>query len=892
MNDNANRSGRPVGEFADLSGRSLLEHLLASGRTDIVEALWRYGEAQTGAEVADCVLQAGNPALAGLIAEEIMAPTIGDPVPTTIMNTLSQHRPALPKATAEALGARLLDEQPFPQSPYQSGRGVLERWVIEQEAPFADTLALAAVKEESPASSEQTVRNAAYERCRTRPKLLKDVAASMIERTETSASQATWQEVATFLQLACPVPATLSEPLKPLLHWLVERAPEYGPTPTLPDALRELVAHVALDKLREIVTGEPLRDTAGSGALLRAIEDVEGVRERTRMYASAAAHQPQLWNVLAQPIANWEDAEWKRRLSALAGGDPLQPDIAAAIIDKAPATRSVEMVDFALKQAPGGVGDPLLPRAAERLRGVLGSLASEDEATAARVEAIRWPRRSDSAETKEMLKVILDGAWSGEPELGTGLVLAANQQRQPITLGDVACLLPSQQVEQALVALEGAAERETLVGELWKVRPDELVAAASALQQRGLALDLTRALASAAPDVAFAGGGEAWETMPDDDKNELTALLVAHATETQMPLLETIVSDVRKTNAARRAQATAAIAELTPEGGALSACVVELLTSGRPELRRAGVQAIGKVKPRDEGLIRHLREIAAGGGQLGREATQVLDDLSSIFTAELSAASSLAEVRTLLPLLGAVGRPGVIEPLLGYIGPDAEYDDKDIHRLAANALRSACEFVGGDVTPEQQAALVALLEGESQEVDQQARDDVSAALASVALGEDVALARLYKEIGFDPGIAPAALYGDERDWVVRHAGLWAKEHDRGKTGRPGQLENLDIICERLTRAAYLVVGDSDNVKSQIRADETKPDYGSLIGALNSTKLSKQVANLQTLHDLRCNRTFAHIGSDPSDADMVRATESVKEAANAIIGALKEAARGR
>jgi hypothetical protein len=42
--------------------------------------------------------------------------------------------------------------------------------------------------------------------------------------------------------------------------------------------------------------------------------------------------------------------------------------------------------------------------------------------------------------------------------------------------------------------------------------------------------------------------------------------------------------------AALGAREPAAIAELTPEGGTLPACVVELLTSARPELRRAGVR--------------------------------------------------------------------------------------------------------------------------------------------------------------------------------------------------------------------------------------------------------------------------------------------------------------
>ena len=206
------------------------------------------------------------------------------------------------------------------------------------------------------------------------------------------------------------------------------------------------------------------------------------------------------------------------------------------------------------------------------------------------------------------------------PELGTEIVLAAREDNR-ITLTDVAYLLPDDEVEPALGALQRSAEREQLVRELSKVRMEELSPAVSSLQARGLALDLARALAEAEPDVAFTGGAESWDGMSSADKDELTSLLAEHGRAEQMPLLETIVSDVHRNNAKRRAQATGAIAELTPEGGTLPACVVELLTSARPELRRAGVQAIGKVRPRDESLIRHLRQIASDGGQLGREAT-------------------------------------------------------------------------------------------------------------------------------------------------------------------------------------------------------------------------------------------------------------------------------
>lgn len=429
----------------------------------------------------------------------------------------------------------------------------------------------------------------------------------------------------------------MPDPLKPLLDWLVENAPGLAQTGTFPDTLGELVAHAGTGKLEDVVGGDTLPATLGSGALLRVIEDVGSARKRVAIYAAAAAKQSQQWNVLSEATAGWDDPEWKRRLAALGAREP------------------------------------------------------------------------------------------------------------------------------------------------------------------------------------------------------------------------------------------AAIAELTPEGGTLPACVVELLTSARPELRRAGVQAIGKVRPRDESLIRHLREIASDGGQLGREGTQVLDELGSIFNSELDEASSLSEVSALLPLLGAVSRPAVIIRSWATSAP----------RLSTTTGTSTGWRPGLCGRPANPCA------GTSRRINKQPWSRCSRARAR----------RWIERLGMTCRqrlrVSRSAKMRRWRSCTRKssHTGLWAKERDRGKAGRPRQLENLDIICERLTRAAYLKVGDSENIKAQIRGDETKPDYGAVITALGSTKLSKQEANLKTLHDLRCNRTFAHIGSDASDADMVRATESFKEATKAIIGALKGATRG-
>jgi hypothetical protein len=596
--------------------------------------------------------------------------------------------------------------------------------------------------------------------------------------------------------------------------------------------------------------------------------------------------------VLAAPLPGWDEPEWKRRLKALRRSDALQPSIVATLVDQAPLPLSVEVVSFALAHPAAGSDQPLI-HAGRRLRARLGSLAPETTELDDRLDAVRWPRSAESADTKENLKQALDAAWDGgHTDDGMQLIVAA-AQRGRVTMEDAAYLLPRDEIADALRTLAGTPHGFDLAAALAAVRPEQdVVPAASALQREGFAVDLARALAPTKPDVAFAGAAEGWDALSADEQDDVTSLLVEHASALELPLLETIVLDSRKPNAARRARAARTITRLTPEGGKLPDCVVDLLESQTLDLRRAGVEAIGAVKPRDATLIARLQELAAAGGPIARVASGVLDELSSIFLEELSHASSRAEVMDVLPLLGAVGKPAVITPLLGYVGPEAEFDNRDVHRAAASALRSACESVAQDATAKEQEQLVRLLEGESAEVDAIAREDLSAALSRVALGEDAALAELYSAVKLDPRVEPDRLYGAEKDFLVRHVGLWARERDRGAAGRPGQIENMDIICERLVRAAYLKLGPSEKLKAEILAEETKPDYGSLINALQQTPLRGQVADLQTLHTLRCTKSYAHVdlGDAATEEDMVRATASFRDAGKALIGALKQAAK--
>ena len=177
-----------------------------------------------------------------------------------------------------------------------------------------------------------------------------------------------------------------------------------------------------------------------------------------------------------------------------------------------------------------------------------------------------------------------------------------------------------------------------------------------------------------------------------------------------------------------------------------------------------------------------------------------------------------------MPLLGAVGRQSVLEPLFGYLGGGAVYDDRALHQQAAMAVRSAAYRIEEVGAPEQEV-LVALIDGDEQEADPQARAALSESLARLQLGEDAALNVLYDEIKTTPSASPDRLYGDEKEALIRQLALLERARQRGQDGWGAELAHRDNVAERLVRAAYLVCdGASPNIAEQIRND-TRLDWG-------------------------------------------------------------------
>jgi hypothetical protein len=219
------------------------------------------------------------------------------------------------------------------------------------------------------------------------------------------------------------------------------------------------------------------------------------------------------------------------------------------------------------------------------------------------------------------------------------------------------------------------------------------------------------------------------------------------------------------------------------------------------------------------------------------------------------------------------------------------YDDPSVCAIAAKAVREVAEHVS-EVSEADQRMLVDLVDGERREANPEARDHLAKALARVQLGEDQALTSLYELAGVQIPPDTGALFGAEKDPIVRQLGLYRRESARGEVGRGAALTHLDNVAERLVRAAYLVcAGGSDSIKAQIRSDPRKPDYGVLIQALASVKELQRIRNdCGKLHELRSSSTeVPHPGVPPDVEVWATAHHCFKQIATRCLHILRQAA---
>lgn len=879
------RSGKRSGlgsDYAGLSGPELLVKLAEDGQLAALEALWRYGDASVSAAAVAPILRTGAPQLLELVVEQILDPSLAEPFPSQLIAALDEHRPQLSPSLADRLAARSRDPEPLPDAQMEGSRHLFEMWVVDQNGRTGEEFAIAVVSGATPRAETAPVRDSAFKRCRAGGRVLAEAAAIVTRSLEDSPSPSTWQSGAEFVEGTCQDAPTTPGPVVPVLERLLELAPECCTAETFGEHMARLAAEVGVE-IVEARLREPLLDTPGSRALLRLLPEARRAAKRSALFAVAVRTQAHLWAVIQGWLPGWDDQEWKRNLRALIGDVRIDRNILVTLINASPATLSANVIELALNQSSGPEDQPVAA-AAGRISERLTELGTDRETRRAWVAAVHWPRAKDET----ALSTLAELFGGLEESMHVRLVVRGFLEGK-IGAQTAGQLLPEEGAYQALKLMESSESRGKLAEDLARVRPEELEKAATRIQTEGFAFDLARVLAPVLPNAAFAGSAEVLQsTMSKEYKNQLIDLLAAHGTEAQAPVLETIVRDDHRENTERRVKAARKIAELTPSGQGLPACVVDLLRSNIPKLREAAVRAIEQVKPRDSELIGGLHAVVDGGGVPGKAAATALDSLASELLGDLAAASTKEGLHEVIPLLGAVGRAQVLGSLFGYLGANAEYDDIALHRAAAEAVRQAAEHVK-HVTEEDQETLVGLIDGDEREADPAAQSALSSALARLQLGDDASLKILYDELPFEVKGSPDELFGPEKERLVRQLGLYARARGQGESGWGLALSHLDNVAERLVRSAYLVCeGGSESIKEEIRTDPSQPEYGRLIGALSSIRQLNSIHDdASVLHDIRGKQSeVPHPGEQPDEETIATARRCFREIAKVSVGTLQ------
>lgn len=869
------------GDFEGVSGAALLERLADQGRTDIMEAFWRYGDPQVCAALVGPVLRTGPPSLLRFIVDEVLEPTVPEPFPTHLMGELRQRRPALSEELTNRLAGRLRDPAPLPNPQLEGGRDVLEVWVIGQSWPVGARFAVAVLKGETPRGEAADVHRAACRRCLSNPELLTEGARAAVGRIEASRSPESWNRGAELVEIACQgnrIKREIVEALRPLVVELASSAPQLAQVEQFAPRLSKLIAGPLFGILGDTLASA-LPDTPGARALLRTIPAVIHPRRRARLFAVALAQQSHLWPTLEQLIQSWDEEDWARYLAAAASVGALPATVSAYLIQTAPGSVVSHTISFALAQS-ASEADPLLTVAGMRLSQRLQELEGGSSTTDALVKTVDW-RHGCQQQNIHKLGAVFAGITA---ELIVQLLTAALGSHQ-MTARHAAILLPAGGELAALTMMRDRERRAALAAALCDARPDVGPFAVADIQEEGFSVEVARALAARWPGAAFSGSEQAWDELPDPARDELVDLLGRHATIQETAVIEAIIRDDHVGNAHRRAKAVRTMGALLSGTGDLPSCVAELLRSNIGELREAAVRAIARISSRDLEVIDLLHGVEQDGGDPGRAASEALEAVARKLIVELEAASTKDPVAELLPVLGATGRPMVLPYLLRYLGARAIYDDPNLHRIAASATARWAERSSA-VSPDEQAQLVALLDGEEREADPSARADLSKALARVQLGEDETLQVLYDFIDFHPQADPAQLFKQEKDPLVRQLALYERERSRGQAGWGAALAHLDNAAERLVRAAYLECAEaSDKIKAQIRSDPGRPDYGSLIGALGSVKELQAIRDdCGKLHDIRSKFTeVPHPGTPPDASAWTTAHHCFTEIGKTCVG---------
>jgi hypothetical protein len=315
----------------------LLEKLADERQFAVLQAFWCYGEAEVAAHAVGPILATGAPHLIEPIAAEVLEPSLGEPFPSSLIAELNERRPQLRSKLGARLAERLLDEAPFATAQYESGRRVLELWVLGQDGKVGEDFAIAVIADETLMASDTAVRASAFQRCRASARVLEEVAATVARGLKEEPSTATWNRGAEFVEEVCRNARDAPQPVVPIVRRLVEVAPQHGQLDPLPPELCRRIGSVAASEL-EAQLDERLPDTPGARALVRVVGELPRAPMRASLFARVVHEQPHLWAVAQPELAEWDEAEWKRRLKALIDDVKVERTILVQLLNAAPLT--------------------------------------------------------------------------------------------------------------------------------------------------------------------------------------------------------------------------------------------------------------------------------------------------------------------------------------------------------------------------------------------------------------------------------------------------------------------------------------------------------------------------------------------------------------------------
>lgn len=866
--------------WKDQYGANFLARLEEEQDWRAVQALWRWGSSTDLPALADLMARSGDSALAVLLGFEVTAARYAGYLPT-LPDLLYHHGPIVKEDIAARVLGRLLDADNPLEATYQQQHHLLAAWLMRQPGAALDDLAIEIALGGHTYSDTAEPRDAAVQRISQDGALGARLVQAFTEQPDRWDTGNGWTRTADVIG-RIGNPKHRADLVRRLTADLLTLSPDEAVQPT-PAFVALMERHGSKD-LASAFSGEPLPNTPGTTAAVHAVAKFTTPQARDELVMALAANQPTLWSGFRQVVhGSWSVEDWTRMLTRWSASGSVLIEF-GELIDEAPEETAVLRLRVAVLH--GAEREDYGAQVAVRvLRPIVGSPDDAEADIDAVVNATPWDLL-DRDERLHYLDWILTQVLT---DADYCKVIVTAYTRDLLSADHAAALSPDDECVNAFVHLGAGPKRAAYATALIARCDAEFVNPIlnKVITNSDDTFDVIEVVAEHDTGIAFGSIDEPrWHQLSPEARDHLMSLLEQHATADEEDLLDLIAGDSEAANSGRRERAAYRWSELANLHGDIPAGVFSLLDSARPDLNQAFAKVAKTVQPRDDHTLLRLREKWIQGGKIGDDARTALDAVATGVVETLGTLTGPArrsEGPDLLRILGVAAAEDSFESLISHVGADAIDDDLGLRRAAASALRTFVDATSLD--PERLAALGA---GATSEPDAEASDHLREALAAASMGEDAAILLLYALAGLaaaDVTSTPDELFGEQKPRLLLALKRLVVQRELGEAGWPGYVEQMDLVAEALVRAAYLRFGDSASLKTEIRKNSTKPDYGVLVKSLGKAKgFDAPSVHLQSLHDMRSNRTAAHHpNGGPLDDDAIHgAVNALETAARDII----------